>query len=185
VLFVVARRHVFKEEETLTSAEDRFALVEATLAAEPDFQASRIELERPGLSYTIDTVRELEARHPEAELFFIIGGDTIAELPLWKDARELARRLTFLAYFRQGHYNMPTDPAGFRIIRFEAQTPDVSSTDVRAALASGRAVSALLPPGVEALIRSRGLYGVAEVDTADAAGTADVATEQGETKGRA
>ncbi|MCL2881656.1 MAG: nicotinate-nucleotide adenylyltransferase [Coriobacteriia bacterium] len=160
VLFVVASHPPFKEGATHASAEDRLALVEAALAdaGEPTFEASRIELDRPGVSYTIDTVRELQRRDPEAELYFIVGSDTIADLPQWKDAAELAQQVRFIVNLREGGPQQVSTPAGFDLMVIKGDVPEVSSSQMRQALAAGQPTGGLLTPSTRALIKERGLY---------------------------
>ena len=160
VLFVVAARSPFKDGVTQATAEERYLMVASTLAdaAEPGFEASRIELDRPGVSYTIDTVRELRSLHPEAELFFIAGSDTIDELPLWKDAAELAKTLRFVVNLRKGESRNVKAPPGFDIMFIEGDVPAVSSSEMRAKLAAGKPTGAMLSPATEAYIREHGLY---------------------------
>lgn len=165
VLFVVAARSPFKDGVTHVIAEERLAMVQATLAdaAEPGFEASRIELDRPGVSYTIDTVRELQGQNPEAELFFIAGSDTVADLPKWKDAAELAKTLRFIVNLRKGESRSLSAPPGFDMTFIEGDVPEVSSHEMRARLAAGIPTDGLLSPATEAYIRERGLYQTGEL----------------------
>jgi len=160
VLFVVAPRPPFKDGVTHASAEERFQMLAATLAdaGEPDFEASRIELDRPGVSYTIDTIRELRRQHPEAELYFIVGSDTVAELPRWKDATELAKLVRFIVNMRRGESRDVSAPAGFDMTFIEGDVPEVSSSEMRAALAAGVPTGDMLSSSTEAYLRERGLY---------------------------
>jgi len=161
VLFVVAARPPFKDGETHATAVQRAALLEATLAdaADPGFELSRLELERSDVSYTIDTVDALAERYPAAELFFIAGSDTTDELPQWKDAAELARRLSFIVNLRAGEPRPQAAPAGFRITFIEGDVPEVSSSELRAKLAAGEPVGDMISPATLRMIEDRGLYG--------------------------
>jgi len=160
VLFMVAAHPPFKEGMTHASAEDRFVLVEATLADadESGFEASRIELDRPGVSYTIDTIHELQHCYPEAELYFIVGSDTVADLPQWKDAAELAQQVRFIVNLREGGPQQVTVPTGFDATVIKGDVPEVSSSQMRQALAAGELTSDLLSPATKACISQLGLY---------------------------
>jgi len=160
VLFVVVGRSPFKDGATHAGPEDRFALVDAALAdaAEPAFEASRIELDRPGISYTIDTVRELRARYPHAELFFIVGSDTVAELGQWKDAAALAQELRFIVNLREGGPQQVSAPDGFDLMIFKGDVPEVSSSQMRRALSAGEPTGDLISPATLRAIQERGLY---------------------------
>ena len=162
VLFVVAARPPFKEGATHASAEDRLALVEVTLAdaGDPAFEASRIELDRPGVSYTIDTVHELQQQFPCAEFYFIVGSDTIADLPQWKDAAELARALRFIVNLREGGPQQISPPEGFDLLVIKGNVPEVSSSQMRQELAAGEPTGDLLSPATKAYIEKHGLYRV-------------------------
>jgi nicotinate-nucleotide adenylyltransferase len=160
VLFVVSALPPHKRGEVTVSAEDRLRLVELALQDEPAMEASELEMQRSGPSYTADTLRELHALHPGAELFLVLGLDALADLPGWREPEAILQHARVLAATRpepgiqipeslQGHYDfLDFDPV------------DVSSTDIRARLARGEAVEAL-PPRVLDAIRERGLYGAA------------------------
>jgi nicotinate-nucleotide adenylyltransferase len=115
------------------SPEARLALVRAAFADVPCATVDERELRRGGVSYAIDTVRAVAAEHPGAELFFIVGEDSVAGLPHWKAAEELKRLCRFVVYPRTRE----------------------SSTEIRRRLAAGEAVGDLVPPAVAALMRSR------------------------------
>ena len=160
VLFVVAARPPFKEGATLAGAEDRLALLEATLddADEPAFEASRLELDRPGISYTIDTARALRRLYPQAELYFIVGSDVVADLGQWKDAAELAGLLRFIVNLREGGPQQVSAPPGFETLVIKGDVPEVSSSQMRQALETGAPTGDMLSPATKALIRKRKLY---------------------------
>ena len=164
VLFVVAACAPHKRHASVADAEDRCALVAEALAGEPRMEASRIELDRGGLSFTIDTLLELHARHPEAELYLIVGQDSMADVPGWKDPKGIVSLARFLVAPR------PDAPARIPgvlrpycdLLSFEESA--VSSTEIRERLAGGERVSDVLPSAVENSIREKGLYGAAEHD---------------------
>lgn len=158
VLLVVANVPWQKRgSRRITPAEDRFALVEDAVAGVDGLEASRVELDHGGPSYTADTLAELAVRHPRAALFTILGRDAAAGLTTWKRYEEVVARSTLVVVDRPG-VQKPL-PNGFRWRRVEVPHLEVSSTDLRARVADGRPLDYLLTPEVIAGIRARGLYG--------------------------
>jgi nicotinate-nucleotide adenylyltransferase len=157
VLLVVANVPWQKEgSRVITDAADRLAMVEAAVAGVDGLEASSIEIERGGPSYTIDTLAELQRRHPDAELFVVLGGDAAAGLPSWERFDDVARQATMVVVDRPG--TTAALPAGPAWVRVEVPRLDVSSTDLRERVADGRPLDYLLPPAVVERIRWRGLY---------------------------
>lgn len=103
VIFVPTGRPVFKLDKKVTNAEDRYLMTVIATASNPKFTVSRVDIDRPGVTYTIDTLRDISAQHPDAELFFITGADAIAEIMQWKDAREMWNLARFVAVTRPGY----------------------------------------------------------------------------------
>jgi len=158
VLFVVVASPPHKQNEDYAGAEDRCALVEAAIAGEAKFELSRLEIDRGGPSFTVDTLRQLHRDYPGAALFLIIGQDSLADLPSWRDPREILAQARLLVVPRPG---APAPPPRLLEGRFETlpfPESSVSSTEIRARIAGGEDLSALLPPAVERLIRAKGLY---------------------------
>ena len=89
VIFVPTGRPVFKLDKQVTNAEDRYLMTVIATASNPKFTVSRVDIDRPGVTYTIDTLRDLRSQHPDAELFFITGADAVAEIMEWKDAEQM------------------------------------------------------------------------------------------------
>lgn len=141
----------------ITPAEDRFSLVEDAVAGVEGLEASRLELDHGGPSYTADTLAALAAEHPRAELFTVLGRDAAAGLTTWKRYEEVVERSTLVVVDRPGVHSPLPD--GFRWTRVEVPHLEVSSTDLRARVADGRPLDYLLTPEVIAGIRARGLYG--------------------------
>ncbi|MCQ2389994.1 MAG: nicotinate (nicotinamide) nucleotide adenylyltransferase [Kiritimatiellae bacterium] len=110
----------------------RLTMVEAACAADPRLVPWTIELDRGGVSYAIDTVRAARERHPEAEVFFVIGEDSVAGLPRWKDWETLRTLCRFVSYPRTRE----------------------SSTEIRRRLAAGESISDLVPPAVATALRA-------------------------------
>ena len=102
VIFVPTGRPVFKLDKHVTNAEDRYLMTVIATASNPKFTVSRVDIDRPGITYTIDTLRDIRAQHPDAELFFITGADAVAEIMEWKDAERMWDLAHFVAVTRRG-----------------------------------------------------------------------------------
>lgn len=169
VFFVPARVPPHKRSGPRAGPEDRLAMVRLALAQHDDFCLSDVEIGRTGVSYSIDTVRAFQKELGEdARLFFIIGADTTPELPSWKDIRELARLCTFAAVTRPGRRLDALDQlsgivddeaiARMKANLVETEGLDVSSTEIRRRVRSGKPIDALVPEAVARHIVARGLY---------------------------
>ena len=156
VLLVVANEPWQKEEGPVAPAEDRYAMVAAAVREWPGLEASRIEIDRGGPSYTIDTVRELKARDPDVDLILIVGSDVAAQLASWKDEPEL-RELVTLAVVRRPGTEAPVS-AGWRVVEVPVIPFDVSSTELRQRIGAGQPVEDFVPGAVIRCIERRGLY---------------------------
>ena len=158
VLLVVAHDPWQKSgERVVTPADDRFAVVEAAVEGVAGLEASRLEIDRGGPSYTIDTVRQIAGDRPEAELFLVVGADVAAELDTWDRFEELARAVTLVVVTRGGVQRAP-DPAGFTVVQLSIPLLEISSSDLRTRLAEGRNAAFLIPEPAIRCIHRRGLY---------------------------
>lgn len=144
-------------ERSVTGAEDRFAMVRAAIEGLDGIEASRLEIERGGPSYTADTLAELADLHPGAQLFVVVGSDVVGELHTWERAADVGRRATLVAVARPGS-TVPPPPPSWRMEVVEVPSLDVSSTDLRARVGAGRPIDVLVPAGAVREIRRRGLY---------------------------
>lgn len=157
-----------KRDALPSSAEHRLAMIDAAIAEDPRFSRSVIELERGGVSYTINTIRILQRSAPEIEFFFIFGGDTLFELYSWKEVDKLIDNLGFIAVARPGSGCDEIDAESLRLRDDQVEilkqsllfghAIDISSTDVRARVAEGLGVKYLLPAPVAEYIERHGLY---------------------------
>lgn len=160
VLFVLARRAPLKEHEPVAGEADRLAMLELAVAGEPRFSVSRVELDREGPSYTVDTLEALAGSdgrpsgRPD-ELFLILGSDAMAALPRWKDPDRIAKLATLVVAERPG---APERVGGAPVVRFDAPRLDISSRELRARAARGRSLRYLVPDPVWKHIEARGLY---------------------------
>jgi nicotinate-nucleotide adenylyltransferase len=161
VLFVVANEPWQKvEEREISSAADRLAMVEAAVTGVEGLEASRVDIDRGGPSYTVDTLRDVAAADPEAELFLVLGRDAALGIPTWERASDLATLATMVVVDRPGAGGGPL-PAGYEWVAIETPRLEVSSTDLRDRVADGRPLDFLLPRAVVSCVRARGLYGEA------------------------
>ncbi|HEX5429391.1 MAG TPA: nicotinate-nucleotide adenylyltransferase, partial [Pedococcus sp.] len=103
VVFVPTGRPWQKDEREVSAPEHRYLMTVVATASNPRFTVSRVDIDRPGLTYTIDTLRDLHAQRPEAELFFITGADALAQILSWKDAEELFELAHFVGVTRPGY----------------------------------------------------------------------------------
>lgn len=140
----------------VSPAADRLAMVEAAVEGIPGLEASPIEIDRGGPSYTADTLAELAAAEPGAELYLVVGADVVKELGTWERIEEVRDRCCLVVVKRPG--SRPRLPAGWRAEQVEVPSLDISSTDLRARVADGRPLDFLVPAEVVRLIRSRRLY---------------------------
>lgn len=158
VVFIPAAQSPLKAHGPLASDADRLEMLRLATAGEPDFLIDNCELRRGGISYTVDTVRAFLAQQPVAELFWIIGGDQLAQLAHWHAINELARWLTFLVVARPGYPLADPGLAGLRWMRIEAPLMPESSSRIRQRIQGRLPVSELLDPSVEAFIEAKRLY---------------------------
>lgn len=158
VLLVVADRPWQKVgTRDISPAEDRFAMVEAAVGDVEGLEASRIELDRGGMSFTADTLSELLAGDPTRHLYVILGTDAAVGLPGWERADEVRALSTIVVVERPGSgEGLP--PPGWSWVRVEVPRLEVSSTDLRARVIDGRPLDYLLSPAVIDTIERRGLY---------------------------
>ena len=158
VLLVVANEPWQKTgRRTITPAEDRLAVVAAAVGDVPGLEPCRLEIDRGGPSYTIDTVRELAGRYPGTRFFLLVGADVAGDLDTWHDVGELAGLVTLVIVDRGG-VERASDPPGWRVERLPIPALDVSSSDLRHRLTAGNSVDFLIPPAAILCIGRRGLY---------------------------
>lgn len=165
VVFMPTGAPVSKGRRDVSSAEDRYLMTVLATASNPDFQVSRIEIDRPGPTYTVDTLEELRERHGvSAELFFISGADAIWEILTWKDPDRVASLTRFIAATRPGydlsrfHDSELAEHVGDRVDFMEVPALAISSTDIRRRVHSGLPIRYLLPESVASYVAKNGLY---------------------------
>jgi nicotinate-nucleotide adenylyltransferase len=146
---------------TVSPAEDRHVLTEALAAEIPRSEASRLEIDRGGPSYSVETAEAVLAagEGPPPELFLVVGADLVPELESWERPADL-KRLVTLAVVSRPNTPAPSVPPGWRAVRVDGPAVDVSSSEVRERLGDGRSVEGLVPDGVIRCIRRRDMYAV-------------------------
>ena len=163
VVFVPTGRPWQKDDSDVSPAEHRYLMTVIATASNPRFTVSRVDVDRTGATYTIDTLRELRGANPDAELFFITGADALEQILTWKDVDELWDLAHFVGVTRPGHElsdkGLPTD----RITLMEVPAMAISSTDCRARVEGGQPVWYLVPDGVVQYINKYRLYAQSSV----------------------
>jgi nicotinate-nucleotide adenylyltransferase len=157
VLLVVANLPWQKSERRITAAEDRFAMVAAAVAGHAGLEASRLEIDRGGVSYTADTLEELAAEAPGRELFLVVGRDVGSEMGTWVRP-DVVRRLATLVVVDRPDAPEPELGPGWRVERVAIPLLQISGSDLRRRAADGRPLDWLVPEPVMTIIRERGLY---------------------------
>lgn len=162
LVWIPARVPPHKRDVPLTPASVRLEMVRAAASADPRFEVSEIELRRDGPSFTVDTLRTVRAEHPSASIFLALGSDQIGTFAEgWKDPEEILRLCTLALIDRAGDdapSRAPELPGMERAVHVQVRRVDVSSTEVRDAVAAGRDVRDRVPDGVWAVIAREGLY---------------------------
>ena len=161
VVFVPTGRPWMKDHPDLSAPEDRYLMTVIATAANPHFTVSRVDIDREGPTYTIDTLRELHASAPADELHFITGADALAQILTWRDHQELFELAHFVGVTRPGHPMSPDILDGLpedRIALMEIPALAISSTDCRERVGAGEPVWYLVPDGVVQYTGKHGLY---------------------------
>jgi nicotinate-nucleotide adenylyltransferase len=170
VVFVPTGQPWQKAERGVSSAEHRYLMTVIATASNPRFTVSRVDIDRQGPTYTIDTLRDLHRERPGSSLFFITGADALAQILSWKDTEELFPLAHFIGVTRPGHTldgrGLPPD----RVSLMEVPAMAISSTDCRARVARGEPVWYLVPDGVVQYIGKYGLYRAEGVTGTDRGG---------------
>lgn len=157
VLLVVANQPWQKGGRRITPAADRLAVVEAAVAGTHGVEASSIEIDRGGDSFTADTLEQLVAEDPERELFLVVGEDVAAALDTWRRPDVVARLATLVIVTRGGSPPAHVGPP-WRVEHVRIPALDISSSDLRARAEDGRPLDHLIPLPAIDCIRERGLY---------------------------
>ncbi|RFU39769.1 nicotinate-nucleotide adenylyltransferase [Actinomadura logoneensis] len=159
VIFVPTGISSHKPEQRITPAEDRYLMAVIATASNPRFSVSRIDIDRSGPTYTVDTLRDMHALHgDDNEFFFITGADALARMLDWHDTEELFELAHFVGVTRPGHrLTDPGLPDG-RVSLMEVPALAISSTECRDRVHAGEPIWYLVPDGIVQYINKRALY---------------------------
>lgn len=151
LIFVPARVSPHKQHSPVASAEMRLSMLQAAISGESHFAADACELRRPPPSYTIETIEHIRQREGASELYCCVGEDNVPLLPSWHRFDELKKMVRFVVLDRSGSENIHDYPVVCRKI-------DISATEIRKRVASGRSIRYLVPREVEEIVRRHNLY---------------------------
>ena len=140
------------------SAQDRLEMVSLAVADDAAYAVDDAEINRKGLSYTVDTLEHLSVRYPAAKLFLLLGEDSLGSFEQWREPRRI-RELARLAVMRRdGGTGGGVQPVPSGVLEVSARRVDVSSTEIRERLRAGKSIKGFVPESVERFIEARGLY---------------------------
>lgn len=163
VVFVPTGQPWQKADRTVSPAEHRYLMTVVATASNPRFTVSRVDIDRDGPTYTIDTLRDLRAQRPDEELFFITGADALAQILSWKDVDELWDLAHFVGVTRPGYTLSESGLPDDKVTLQEIPAMAISSTSCRERVAAGEPVWYLVPDGVVQYINKYALYTEGEV----------------------
>ena len=158
VIFVPTGEPYQKESRSVSPAEDRYLMTVIATASNPRFSVSRVEIDRPGATYTIHTLRELHTADQGTDMYFITGADALAKMMTWHDVNELFSLAHFIGCTRPGHRLTGAGLPDGKVSLVEIPALAISSSECRARVAAGEPVWYLVPDGVVQYIAKRGLY---------------------------
>ena len=171
VWFVPTGNPPHKQASDLSPSADRVAMLELATAGIPAFKVDQVELEREGTTYTVDTLQLLYNRKPSCEMFFLIGADSLDDLPNWRSVDRITELATIVAVNRgdrplsetEARKNCP-DAVAKRVEFVTMPGVDISSTDIRRRVQEGKSIRFLVPQAVSVYIDEHGLYRRTETD---------------------
>lgn len=165
VVFVPAGSPAFKQDRRITSPEDRYDMALLATADNPRFLVSRIEVDRVGITYTVDTLELLRRHYPaNVELYFITGADAIIDILTWRDAGRIAKLARLVGATRPGYdlerarSRIVASGIDFQVTYLEVPALAISSSDLRGRVAAGQSLRYLTPDAVVGFVEKRGLY---------------------------
>ncbi|HEX2693101.1 MAG TPA: nicotinate-nucleotide adenylyltransferase [Gemmatimonadaceae bacterium] len=159
LIFVPAGAQPFKvETPPVASGQDRLEMVRLAVADDAHYVVDDAEINRRGLSYTVDTLEHLAGRHAGAELFFLLGQDAMAGFQQWRKPERILELATLALMMRSGARDLGEWQRHDRLVTVSTRRVDVSSTEIRERLRAGKSIKGFVPEGVERFIEARGLY---------------------------
>jgi len=156
VLFLPSGNHPLKKEIRILPAEKRFNLVQKALNEYPAFEASRLDMDSDGFSYSSDLIKRLRELHPNDELFFITGDDIVAELPKWHEWKWLLQNVQFVVAGRPDTNRLKWETLDYLeyFIFIDMKPHDISSTEIRRRLKNSDSIKDLVPENIENVIHN-------------------------------
>ena len=158
VIFVPTGSPWQKSDREVSPAEDRYLMTVIATASNPRFWVSRVDIDRPGPTFTIDTIRDMAAMRPDAELFFITGADALGQILSWKDADEALRLARFIGVTRPGYELSDAHLPAAAVTLVDVPAMAISSSACRARVRGGHPIWYLVPDGVVQYIAKHRLY---------------------------
>jgi nicotinate-nucleotide adenylyltransferase len=159
LLFVPAALQPFKQHEVLASAAQRLRMVELMIAGDSRFAADPVEIDRKGLSFTVDTLEALAARDPGARRFLLIGEDLASQIATWRDAKRIAELAEVVVLTRTSNEGGDVgDRDGVPLTRIATRRVEISSSEIRARVLAGKSIHGFVTEAVAGFIEAAGLY---------------------------
>ncbi len=159
LIFVPAAAQPLKADKpAIASAGDRLEMVRLAVADDANYQVDDAEINRKGLSYTVDTLEHLAGRYVGAELFFLLGQDAFGAFKQWREPQRILQLATLALMMRSGAGDVAEWRKAERVVMVSTRRVDVSSTEIRDRLRAGKSIKGFVPEGVERFIDARGLY---------------------------
>ena len=158
VFFVPAATAPHKRSQESAPATARIEMLKLAISGNPALEISLLEIDRGGVSYTVDTLTALRGEHPDAELILLVGGDTLADMPNWKDPEQIVEIAGVAVVDRPGTHFEATTLQGVEIFRVSMPLIDLSSREIRGRIARGESIRYWLPRAVEQYILHSNLY---------------------------
>jgi nicotinate-nucleotide adenylyltransferase len=159
VIFIPCLSPPHKTKRKLSPAEDRFRMTQLAIEGNPTFSISDIELKRGGVSYTVDTLRQLKEIHPRSEVYFLTGSDMLEEIHTWREPEEIYKLAKMVIATRPGFDNFdPKNRFAKKSLIVEITGVDISSSQIREKVKKGQSIKYLVPPRVEEYIKKKKIY---------------------------
>jgi len=159
LIFIPAGAQPLKvNNPAVASARDRLEMVRLAVADDANYTVDDAEIERKGLSYTVDTLEHLSKRHASGKLFLLLGEDALASFDQWREPDRIRELATLAVMRRDGGSATGVKPVPSGVIEVSTRRVDVSSTEIRGRLRAGKSIKGFVPEGVERFIEARGLY---------------------------
>lgn len=159
LIFVPAYAQPLKvETPPVASAQDRLEMVRLVVADDANYQVDETEIDRKGLSYTVDTLEHLSARYPGTKIFLLLGEDAYGSFGQWKDPGRILELATLAVMQRSGPRGVRANASAEGVLTVSTRRVDVSSTEIRQRLRAGKSIKGFVPESVEQFIEARGLY---------------------------